>query len=248
MMPYLLIDNSNTRTKFMRAHEGQLLPEKRVLATAELSEGSLAACLAGWDFEAAFIASVVPRLQPLFELALGCPCHFLSAETAQGLSLADYPDRAHLGADRIANAMAVCHRVESPIIALDLGTAVTYDVVVASPKGLPRFIGGVIAPGLGSLCSCLSFRTALLPTVQSGSHERCIGKNTQEALLAGTTLGFIGMVRETLTALSTELGSRPYLVATGGDATMMAAALDLIDEVDLDLTFKGLLAFAQPLN
>lgn len=232
----------------MLERNGELQSEKRVLATTSLSMETLADILNGWEFGYVCIASVVPRLRSLFDAFFSCPCHFLSAHSPHGLSFKDYPDRCNLGADRIANVMALRSQSHFPIIAVDLGTAVTYDILVRDEAGVPSFIGGVIAPGLGSLRNSLSFRTALLPRVSGGVLEHAIGKNTQEALLAGTTLGFIGMVRETLNALSAELGTKAYVVATGGDAEMMTSALDLIDEVDADLTFKGLLALSKSLN
>lgn len=247
-MSILLVDNSNTRTKLMLAEGGVLGAEKRCLLTAEVSVDSLTALLQGWSFDAVCISSVVPHLASVFEQAWPCPCHFLSADSPHGLSFDSYPDRAHLGADRIANLLGMVGKGACPAIAVDLGTAVTYDVLVRGATGELSFAGGVIAPGLGPLRDCLKARTAQLPLVGDGSPQTCLGQNTLEALQVGVSLGFIGMVRETLTALKAQLGEDCYVVATGGDAAMTAQSLDFIDEIDPDLTFKGLFELSKRLN
>ncbi len=244
-MNVLLVDISNGRSKFMRAENGLLLAEKRVIATADLEEGAIRELLYGWSYESAVIASVVPQFNPVLRHGVGCPCHFLNWESPHGLSFSLYPDYEHLGADRIANAIAIANRGKSLAIAVDLGTAVTYDVVKVDNCGQAFFLGGVIAAGLGTLRTALHDRTALLPAIALSLPSSWLGKNTRESLLSGALLGFVGMVRETLSSLAYELDESPYVVATGGDSGYITSKVAMIDDCDENLTFKGLLAVSK---
>jgi type III pantothenate kinase len=134
---------------------------------------------------------------------------------------------------------AVVQKGFVPCIAVDLGTAVTFDVVVPGPVK-PVFIGGSIAPGLAGMTRYLSLNTAQLPAVNVCDERRAIGRDTVEALQSGCLFGFCGMVREILNSIVEELGQRPRIVATGGDAELIAKHLHEIDEVDPFLTFRGL--------
>jgi pantothenate kinase type III len=71
----------------------------------------------------------------------------------------DYPNPRSIGADRLANAVAVAELYGSPAIVIDFGTAVTFDIVAPGNA----YIGGVIAPGLEAMTNFLYHRTALLP-------------------------------------------------------------------------------------
>ena len=55
----------------------------------------------------------------------------------------DYPDKAAIGADRLADAAGAVARYGAPLIVMDFGTALTAAVVTAD--GVWR--GGAIAPG-----------------------------------------------------------------------------------------------------
>ncbi len=60
-MKLLLIDNSNTRTKFALSEPGGGLVESFWIPTAEISQERLNGALAELKFEASLICSVVPR-------------------------------------------------------------------------------------------------------------------------------------------------------------------------------------------
>lgn len=234
----LLVDNSNTRTKFVLQINGQLQPCQRVLPTDSITPIAVARLLRGWRYDRAQICSVVPGKMAALQDGVACPVRSLSRDSHMNIQL-DYPGVATLGADRIANAMAAAALCPLPCVAVDLGTAVTFDVIVAgTPK--PRFIGGVIAPGLAAMTQYLSRNTAQLPAIEPEEPQHAIGRSTSEALRAGTVYGYRGLIREILGAIETELGEKPYVIATGGDAVLLASQLDAIDAVDPLLTFRGI--------
>ncbi len=240
----LLIDNSNTRTKFMRARGLELLPGQRVLPTADITPADVRELLRGWEYGRTLRCSVVPAArQPLCEGA-GGEVLLLGAESPLNISL-DYPEPATIGADRLANAMAAAETCPLPCVALDLGTATTFDVVVGGEGGKPRFIGGVIAPGLAAMGQYPGRSTALLPAIEPRAPQHAIGRSTAEAMHAGAFHGYAGLVRGILNAIAEDLGRQPYVVATGGDAALLAAALPEINALDPLLTFRGLALAAE---
>lgn len=236
-MPWLLVDNSNTRTKFALGDHSGLLEWRGVIPTAEITAGSLAALLGTVSFSASLIGSVVPSKGEVLARFLeeSGPVHSLGALSPLGIGI-DYPFPEQIGADRLANAVGVLHRHGAPAIVIDFGTAVTFDVVTDAPA----YAGGVIAPGLGSMSGYLTRRTALLPEFDLAEPASAIGKSTIHAMQAGAVFGYRGLVREILARLTAELPGTPHIVATGGDAALIAWGLPEIQAVDPDLTLDGL--------
>lgn len=236
-MAWLLVDNSNTRTKFALGDADGLLEARAWIPTAEISAAVLETKLAGWEFEGTLLCSVVPEKARILRdhLVKHGPVHPLTWKSATGLEI-DYPNPEQIGADRLANAIGVTARHGAPAIVIDFGTAVTFDVVSAGPA----YCGGVIAPGLGAMQDYLGKRTALLPQIELEEPASAIGKSTVEAMRAGAVFGYRGLVREIVAKLRIEMGGNPVIVATGGDAGLIARGLPEIGAVDPDLTLEGL--------
>jgi len=236
-MAWLLIDNSNTRTKFALGDDKHLTDWRGVIPTAEVSAESLAVLLECVEYSAVMICSVVPAkaavLRGFFELR--CPLHFLGPQSPLGMGI-DYPQPAQIGADRLANAAGVLTRHGAPAIIIDFGTAVTFDVISAEPA----YCGGVIAPGLGAMSAYLPGKTALLPVIELEEPASAIGKSTVQAMQAGAVFGYRGLVKEIITRIRLELGGTPKIIATGGDAALIARGVSEIDVVDPDITLDGL--------
>lgn len=92
-MTYLLIDNSNTRTKFVLSTPEALLKERRMIPTREVSEERLDDALKGLHYDAAVVCSVVPRVADVLRNWLTRPSHFLSCDSRLGVGI-DYPSPA----------------------------------------------------------------------------------------------------------------------------------------------------------
>ncbi len=243
--PTLLVDNSNTRTKFTLLADGDFDRQPACLPTAELTVGAIRRLLSdrGWLAARTLICSVVPEAAAVIAEAVGGEVSMLGAASPMNLEL-DYPRPETLGADRIANVMAAAAFAPLPCVVADFGTAVTFDVLVEG-EGKPRFIGGVIAPGLGAMGQYLARNTALLPALEPAMAARAIGRSTEEALHSGSCHGYAGLVRGILTALAEELGETPAVIATGGDAPLLAFWLPEITSVRPWLTFEGLALAAE---
>ena len=237
MMNWLLVDNSNTRTKFALADARGLGVWRGVLPTVEVAVATLDELLAGVGYDAAVVASVVPAKALVLKeyLERRVPVHLVDYRSPLGMGI-DYPEPAQIGADRLANAVGVLARHGVPAIVVDSGTAVTFDVVSAAPA----YCGGVIAPGLGAMTSYLAQNTALLPEIVLAEPATAIGKSTVHAMQVGAVIGYRGLVREILARICAELPGRPKIIATGGDAELIARGIPEIDAVDAELTLEGL--------
>lgn len=234
---YLLVDISNSYTKLAFATRRKIGKPMRH-PTQELTVAVLRRILHGRSVETVVVSSVVPRKNKVVAAAAGSTrLLFLTPELDLGVGI-DYPTPRSIGADRLANAVAVAQLYGYPAIVVDFGTAVTFDVVSASGN----YVGGVIAPGLEAMTSFLYDRTALLPKLSLREPLRAIGKTTREAMMSGAVFGYRGLVREILLRVSRENFPRrkPRIVATGGYAQLIARELPEIEAVYPNLTLEGL--------
>lgn len=235
-MRFLLIDNSNTRTKFTIGTADGLDNWLARVPTKEISPTALDKTLAGQQFDAVMLCSVVPEKAAIMAQYFSeLPFHQLSYKTEMGIQI-DYPKPEQIGADRLANAAGVHALYDSPAIVIDLGTAVTFDAIGANAT----YLGGVIAPGLASMTDNLAKRTALLPKIELTEPANAIGKSTTEAMLVGAVFGYRGLIKEIIQKISSEMTSPPIIVATGGDAELIAQGLPEIDHVSPTLTLEGI--------
>ena len=237
MPSFLLVDNSNSFTKFALSSE-TAVGEVRRLPTEELCPESIRTLLEGWSFEAAALCSVVPLKGALLREVLGTtPFVLVGPSVDLGIGI-DYPEPESIGADRLANAVAAAFLHQTPAVVVDFGTALTFDIVSAEGN----YLGGVIAPGLEAMTDYLHQRTALLPKIALLEPPGIIGKSTSDAMLAGAVYGYRGLVREILGKLREVLEQdRPLkVVATGGYAELIAAGVPEIHEVQPMLTMEGL--------
>lgn len=238
----LLLDIGNTHTHLGLA-DSSGVRQHADISTRQWSAGHGARHLRRFAgqrrLDGAALCSVVPRATPLAKALLrawGLPCLELTWRTVCGIGI-DYPKPGTIGPDRLANAVAVKHHYGSPSVVVDFGTAVTFDVV--DRKG--DYAGGIIAPGLAAMTEYLHEKTALLPRIRIREVTGVVGKNTEEAMLIGATHGYRGLVRALLKELRDALGCRKLpVVATGGCAALLAAALPEITAVDPLLTLEGL--------
>jgi type III pantothenate kinase len=239
----LLLDIGNTNTHVGLANARRVVKQANVPTAAWFGGTALPQVrriVGRARLEGAALCSVVPSATPRVERALSrawkLPCLELTHQNVSGLGI-DYPKPGTIGADRLANAVAGRHRFGAPLVVLDFGTAVTFDVVDRHAN----YVGGVIAPGLAAMTDYLHEHTALLPHIRIRECPRVIGRSTEEAMLVGAVHGYRGLIRELIMELKRELGARRLpVVATGGYARLIARKLPEIDAIEPNLTLEGL--------
>jgi type III pantothenate kinase len=185
------------------------------------------------------ISSVVPpvnwTLGEMARIYFGKKALFVEPGVKTGMSvLVDNP--LEVGADRIVNGVAAFHKYGGPCIVVDFGTAITFDVVSERCE----YLGGVIAPGLGISSEALFARTAKLPRVEIKDPGKVIGTNTVTHIQAGLYYGAVDMVDGMLTRIKAELGREAAVVATGGQARLVARGSKHIQHTNEFLTLAGL--------
>jgi len=146
-----------------------------------------------------------------------------------------------VGADRIVNSVAAFDRHGGPLVAVDFGTATTFDCI----NGQGDYLGGAIAPGFRISADALFKRTAKLPRVEVERPSQAIGTNTIQSMQSGLYWGYVGLVDGLAARCKAELsaqsgGVHVRCVATGGLANLLGTACGEIDEIDDDLTLRGL--------
>lgn len=185
------------------------------------------------------IASVVPPLNAVLEEMskkyFKLTPLFLGPGVRMGMAI-HYENPQEVGADRIANSVAAFEKHGGPCVVVDFGTAITFDVI--SEKG--EYLGGVIAPGIGISSEALFERAARLPRVEVREPARVVGTNTVASIQSGLFYGSVGLMDGILDRLAAELGKGMKVVATGGQAPLVASSSKYNPSIDPSLTLEGL--------
>lgn len=194
------------------------------------------------DINDIVLASVVPSLQHTLKSMctryLGIDPIIIGEGTKTGIKI-NYDNPKEVGADRIVNSVACYEKYGAPCIVVDIGTAISFDVV--SREG--EYIGGAIAPGIGIASDALFSRTSKLPKVELEEPRHAVGRNTVEAMQSGIVFGYIGLVDNIVANILSELNytkEETRIIATGGFAELIAKQSDYIEGYDYDLTLRGM--------
>lgn len=208
-----------------------------------LADGSLDAA----DIETIALACVVPAVADDVTAALGAVFGrsplIVGPGVRTGLRIRT-EDPREVGPDRVANAVAAVALLGAPVLVLDLGTAVTVDVI--GDRG--DYLGALIAPGFELAAEALSARTAGRLRAPLSPPARAIGSSTADGLRSGLVLGFVGQVEGLLARARTAIGpGAAKVVATGEPAAIGRLLLDegLADRFEPLLTHRGLLAILE---
>ena len=245
----LVVDVGNTETVVGLMEEGELrshwrlstgVPrtedEYRHLLRSLLREVGAEPSRIGW----AAVASVVPDATEVLRMTLrdvvSGAVHVVDPDSPLPIRL-DVEEPRTVGADRIVNTLAAREMYGRDTIAVDLGTATTFDLI--THDGV--FMGGVIAPGVSAGLEWLARRTAKLPRVELRPPERTIGRRTETCIRSGIFYSAVDAVDGIVNRIRAEWGrADAYVVATGGYATTVAPHCATVQHVEPFLTLYGL--------
>ncbi|OHB75482.1 MAG: hypothetical protein A2Z34_09005 [Planctomycetes bacterium RBG_16_59_8] len=234
-MKVLVIDVGNTRVHLGRYDGRRVISVRSLPARMFRLPGSF--CRGRWD--AVLLASVNPVAERDVAREVNARLGLRPMRLGRDISL-PIKARYWAGIDRLANAVGAKMRlkrkgIRRPCVVIDLGTAITFDVL--SARG--EFLGGAIAPGMESAARALAGNCGLLPHVGVRRPGRTIGHNTVENIRSGIYWGTVGLIREQLGRIAGELGCRPYVIGTGGSAGLLKRE-GLADEIVPALTLEGI--------
>lgn len=147
-----------------------------------------------------------------------------------------YEDPKAVGADRVADAVAVMKFYGGPACVIDFGTATTFNALTKDGD----YLGGAITAGVNLAAEALYTRAAKLPRMDLQRPPSVIGRNTVHAMQSGLLFGYVSMVEGMVARFRSELGSDMKVVATGGLAEVVAKETEVIDVIAPWLTLDGL--------
>jgi type III pantothenate kinase len=249
----LTFDVGNTETVVGLFEDGQLLDHWRIATQADRTVDELGLLIRGLLRESGFpldgiragsIGSVVPPVTPtiveMCERHLGVRVLVVDARSPLPIRL-DVDEPMTVGADRIVNTLAAAQIYKRDTIAVDLGTATTFDCITADGV----FIGGIIAPGVRTAAETLVRRTAKLPRVDLEKPAFVIGRRTETCMRSGIFFGAVDSIDGAVRRIKEEWRKPEALVvATGGLAALIGPHCRTVDRVEPFLTLYGLdLAF-----
>lgn len=244
----LAVDIGNTNTHFALFNNDKII--KRMILDDDVIEqerkyNRTVASFVRYNITHVGIASVVPALiRPIFHWSMkkfNIKPLIINNKAKLPINL-KVKSPITLGADRICNAVAayeLCKKKKENVIIVDLGTAITYDVVLKNGN----FIGGAIAPGMNLLNTALYDYTAQLPLL-TGRELRVpdnpIGKNTVKALQSGIVLSVIDSINGMITRINRQLKKECKVILTGSYTKVIAESIDYKAELNECLVSEGI--------
>lgn len=191
------------------------------------------------NIDATIICSVVPKLSGVFNREIrrltGRNPYIIGKNISVPIRNL-YRRPREVGSDRLVNAYAGIMLYGAPLIVVDFGTAVTFDVISKDKE----YLGGMIFPGLDISLDGLYKETALLPKIKLEKPKEFIGRDSKNSMLSGIVYGFAALTDNLLKRLKSKIGHTALSIGTGGSIRLIGKYCRLIDEIDPDLTLKGL--------
>lgn len=247
--PYILVvDIGNTNIVCAVFQAGKILKQIRLnsddalavdayysLISRELADFSVS------DISYIGIASVVPKISTIFTSMFEqyTKAQVFEIDALKELSLGyELEDRAAIGADLVANAIAAHRLYDKDCIVIDMGTSTTIQLV--SKVGV--YMGVIIAPGLKSSAESLVARAARLSLSDLSLPTVLLGKNTKDSMMSGIVGGHLRMIESTVWEICKEYYEQaPFkVILTGGLANLILPILPHGYIFEPALTLKGL--------
>ena len=129
-----------------------------------------------------------------------------------------------VGVDRLLDTVAANHLRHSdrPAVVVDVGTAITVDLISAEGA----FRGGAILPGIAMSAQAMHEFTDLLPLIEMAELSTpppALGTVTVEAMRSGLFWGAVGAIRQLIEQLAAD--ADPQIFLTGGAGPAVAELL-----------------------
>lgn len=257
----LAVDIGNTNIVVALFHKGEMVQEWRIHSNPDRTADEYTSILRSLfrdtgvtvsNIDSSILSSVVPLLYgPFIHLLEGLCGHkpYIVGPSIYKKLPIKIPDSAmhEIGSDLVCNAVEAWSHFKQPVIVADFGTALTFTVI----DNDGRIQGVAIAPGIKTAINSLFTNTAQLPSVPLEAPVDSLGTNTIYSIQAGIILGYKGLVESLVNRMKSDLAKKTHcvetdikVIATGGLNSVLKPITACIDDVDKELTLKGLYRIA----
>ena len=189
------------------------------------------------NYNVAIISSVVPNLNYLIKNILkkhSIKGFFIKSNDITPLLKVNY-NLKEIGADRLANSIAIIKNRISNSIVIDFGTATTFEVI---KKNI--FLGGIIFPGIYLSKDTLVKEASLLKNTKIIKTNKIVANNTKKSIQSGFYWGYLLAINGLIKKISIENKFKPKIILTGGLATIFKNDINPKPIVRPNLTLEGL--------
>ena len=185
------------------------------------------------------ISSVVPPITSAMcsavELLTGRRPILMGPGVKTGLNIRS-EIHAQLGTDIVAFSVAAIAKYPSPLVVIDMGTAITMSLLRGN-----IYDGCIIMPGVRVSLEALSQEAAALPHIAIQPPDSILGRNTVDAMRSGVIYGNASMVDGMLDRIEDEIGGKlAAVVATGAASPEVLHHCRHKIHYDADLLLDGL--------
>ena len=186
------------------------------------------------------ISSVVPNLTDVVKLVVSdmlCKNIHIIKASSVGLVKILIDNINEIGTDLVCNAVEASSMYDENVIVVDFGTALTFTTVSKNNQ----ILGVNIVPGLQTSISSLYKNTAKLPKINLALPEKVIGKNSIHSIQGGIMYGYVGLIKELIFRIKSELSEPTKVVATGGLSKFAKPLRGYFSDIIPTLTLDGML-------
>jgi len=235
----LAIDIGNTNIS-CGVFKGSRLIEKFDIPSKKYSDLLLSKKLKNLpEISASVICSVVPKQTKVVSSSLFSLTGKLPLIIGKDLETPIknlYHKPKQVGQDRLVNAYAASIFYKTPLVVVDSGTAVTFDII----SGKNEYLGGLITPGMDMSLKALEEKTALLPKVKLTNPKTLIGKDTKSSILSGIVFGTAELCNGIIRRIKKVIGKASLVIGTGGNICRIKKYSKTDIKIDKNLTLKGI--------
>ena len=232
-MANLIVDEGNTLCKIAVLDKSEVLCE---WSAGEFDMAKAAELVEQFSVDKAVVASTRGGAEQICEQLrskIDRVLHF-SSQTEVPIEI-EYSSRQTLGADRIAVAVGVvCEMGIRDALIVDMGSAITYDIV---EDGV--FKGGNISLGVAMRFKALNEFTASLPLCEATEPNNKFGQSTKEAIEQGVMQGILHEIEGYVERISAE-NNKKSIIFCGGDAESFVNRIKNAIFAPRKLMFTGL--------
>ena len=235
----LTIDIGNTNIS-SGIFVGKKLKHRFDISTKTYKKSELVKNLKAYSgISASIICSVVPKLTRVIQhdlkLLTGSRPYIIGKDLIVPLENR-YRIPKQVGQDRLVNAYAASNLYTTPLVVIDSGTAITFDVISKDQA----YLGGLIFPGMKISLEALKEKTALLPGVKLRPPKMLIGRDTENSILSGVVFGTAALSKELAERIKQHLGKNTQIIGTGGNISLIKKYSGMNIKINKELTLIGI--------